>query len=131
MLDPITGDYLKIILEAIDLIEKRFERMTDPEDFVKSTDGVTLLDSISMRLQVIGETVKKIDQKYPKILKKESGIEWEKIMKLRDIISHHYNIIDYEIVYDICENHVQNLKLAIRKMFDKYSIDQQQINDKE
>ena len=131
MLDPITEDYLKIILEAIDLIEKRFERMTDPEDFVKSTDGVTLLDSISMRLQVIGETVKKIDQKNPEMLKKESGIEWEKIMKLRDIISHHYNIIDYEIVYDICENHVQNLKLAIRKMFDKYSIDQQQINDKE
>ena len=131
MLDPITGDYLKIILEAIDLIEKRFERIANPEDFVKSTDGVTLLDSVSMRLQVIGETVKKIDQKYPKILKKESGIEWEKIMKLRDIISHHYNIIDYEIVYDICENHVQNLKLAIRKMFDKYSIDQQQINDKE
>ena len=131
MLDTIIGDYLKIILEAIDLIEKRFERMTDPEDFVKSTDGVTLLDSISMRLQVIGETVKKIDQKNPEMLKKESGIEWEKIMKLRDIISHHYNIIDYEIVYDICENHIQNLKLAIRKMFDKYSIDQQQINDKE
>ena len=131
MLDTIIGDYLKIILEAIDLIEMRFKRITDPEDFVKSADGVTLLDSISMRLQVIGETVKKIDQKNPEILREESGIEWEKIMKLRDIISHHYNIIDYEIVYDICENHIQNLKLAIRKMFDKYSIDQQQINDKE
>lgn len=31
-------------------------------------------------------------------------------MRLRDIISHHYETIDYEIIFDICENHILKLK---------------------
>ncbi len=34
---------------------------------MSSSDGVTLLDSISMRLQVIGESVKLIQKKNPAI----------------------------------------------------------------
>jgi uncharacterized protein with HEPN domain len=32
------------------------------------------------------------------------------IMRLRDIISHHYEAIDYEIIFDICKNHIPQLK---------------------
>ena len=31
-------------------------------------------------------------------------IEWQLIMRLRDIISHHYDIVDHEIIYDIWES---------------------------
>jgi hypothetical protein len=48
-------DHLDLMLESIELIEKRFSRIRLPEDFVLSLDGVTLLDAVSMRLQVIGE----------------------------------------------------------------------------
>ena len=53
-------DHLDLMLESIALIEKRFSRMRLSEDFLLSIDGVTLLDAISLRLQVIGESVRKI-----------------------------------------------------------------------
>jgi uncharacterized protein with HEPN domain len=53
-------DYLEIMLESIELIEERFSRIRASEDFVNSPDGVTILDSVSMRLQVVGESVRKI-----------------------------------------------------------------------
>lgn len=60
MHNPILSDNLKIILESIDLIEERFSKINLADDFVTSSEGVLLLDAVSMRLQVIGETVKKI-----------------------------------------------------------------------
>jgi hypothetical protein len=44
-------DHLDLMLESIELIEKRCSRIRLPEDFVLSIDGVTLLDAVSMRLQ--------------------------------------------------------------------------------
>ena len=53
------------------------------------------------------------------LFKKYPNIEWAKIMKLRDIISHHYDQIDYEIIFDICKNHLTNLRYAIQKISEK------------
>ena len=51
---------LDLIVESIQLIQARFSKIRVPEDFVLTPDGVTLLDAIAMRLQVIGESVKQI-----------------------------------------------------------------------
>ena len=53
-------DCLNLMLESIDLIEMRFQKIGSPDDFVLTSEGVTLLDAISMRLQVTGESVRKI-----------------------------------------------------------------------
>jgi uncharacterized protein with HEPN domain len=58
-------DHLDLMLESIELIEKRFSRIRLPEDFVLPLDGVTLLDAVSMRLQVIGESAKSLDWPVP------------------------------------------------------------------
>jgi uncharacterized protein with HEPN domain len=50
------------MLESIELIEERFSRIRAPENFVNSPGGVTILDSVSMRLQVVGESVRKIQK---------------------------------------------------------------------
>ena len=54
------ADYLDLMLESIKLIEDRFMKIRLPGEFVQSAEGTTLLDAISMRLQVIGESVRKI-----------------------------------------------------------------------
>ncbi len=69
-----------------------------------------------MRLQVIGELLKKIDKKDPSFLKSHNEINWDNIMRLRDIVSHHYEKLDNEIIFDICKNHVPALKTVIKKM---------------
>lgn len=56
-------DILDLIIESIDLVQKRFAKISDSEDFISTSDGVTILDAISMRLQVIGESVKRIQKK--------------------------------------------------------------------
>jgi len=55
-------DHLDFMLESVELIEKRFSRIRLPEDFVLCLDGVTLLDAVSMRLQVIGESARNVPQ---------------------------------------------------------------------
>lgn len=37
-------------------------------------------------------------------------------MRLRDIISHHYENMDHEIIYDVCQNHVPKLKRTVNEM---------------
>lgn len=109
-------DDLDLMLESVDLIEKRFSRILSAEDFVLTPDGVTILDAVSMRLQVIGESVRKIQKMDPSFLNPYSNIAWDKLARLRDLISHHYTQIDHEIVYDICKVHIPRLKETLQKI---------------
>jgi uncharacterized protein with HEPN domain len=119
MPDPILSDNLRGILDSIELIIIRFSNVHEADDFVNNTDGSLLLDSICMRLQIIGELVKKIYKNNPEIFSAFPQIEWSNIMKLRDIISHHYEHVDYELIYDICKNHIPPLKKIIQQIFNK------------
>ena len=71
---------------------------------------------ICMRLQIIGELLKKIQKIDPLVLQGYAQIEWPNIMKLRDIISHHYDHVDHEIIFDICKNNIPALKKAIQQI---------------
>jgi len=116
MSDNFTTDNFESIFEAILMIEERFAGVNKAEDFVSSSRGVIILDSIAMRLQVIGELVKKIEKSDRTILNNFPNIEWDMIIRLRDIISHHYAVIDHEIIYDICKNHIPALKAAVSEI---------------
>ncbi len=107
---------LDLILESISLVEVRFTKISESEDFVSTSEGVTLLDAISMRLQVIGESVKRIQKKDLSLLHRYVEIEWDKIARFRDLVSHHYEHVDHEIVYDICQNHIPKLRDVTEKM---------------
>jgi uncharacterized protein with HEPN domain len=110
------ADYLDLMLESIELIESRFLKIGLPDEFVQSSNGVTYLDAISMRLQVVGESVRKIQKIEPSFLKQYPEVEWDKIARFRDLVSHHYSQIDHEIVFDICKVYIPELKAALRKI---------------
>ena len=109
-------DSLDLISESMHLVRERFSKIRVPEDFVLTAEGVTLLDAISMRLQVIGEAVKQIQKISPSFLQRYAEIEWDKIARFRDLISHHYEHVDHEIVYDICQTHIPRLSEVIIKI---------------
>jgi uncharacterized protein with HEPN domain len=69
-----------------------------------------------MRLQVIGESVKRIQKKDISFLNQYAEIGWDKIARFRDLVSHHYEHVDHEIVYDICQNHIPRLRHVTEKM---------------
>ena len=121
MHEDLIKDNLENIIESIELINERFSKITGAEDFVKRPDGILILDSVCMRLQIIGELVKKIDKLEPNLLEKYPEIEWPNIMKLRDIISHHYEQVDHEIIYDICKNHIPLLNSVLVQILKELS----------
>jgi uncharacterized protein with HEPN domain len=51
-------ELLNYIVESITLINERFQEINSSEDFLYDNKGLEKLDSISMRLQTIGEAVK-------------------------------------------------------------------------
>lgn len=116
MLDDIIRDNLQYILESISLIEERFSGIKTQDDLVSSSQGVLILDSIAMRLQVVGELLKKISKTNKSLFDDYHDIEWDNIMRLRDIVSHHYEKVDHEIIFDICKNHIPGLKATIYKI---------------
>jgi uncharacterized protein with HEPN domain len=108
---------LDYILESIKHIKYRFQSITCSDDFLKNEDNLMRLDSISMRLQAIGEALKNIYKRNEEILLKvENKDYWSKIIKTREILSHHYIDIDAEIIYEICTAKLDKLEFLIKKL---------------
>lgn len=116
MFDVILQSKLESIAEHLTAIGKYFTSIKKFEDFHDKPDGQKTFDAIMMRLQATEETLKQINTKYPDILEKHSEVKWEKIIRLRDAISHHHQMLETEIVFDICSQFVPRLKTTITKM---------------
>ncbi len=102
------------IHSAILRIQKRFEPILSVDDFTNSEAGMEKLDAICMQLIAIGESLKNIDNvTEKKLLEKYTEIDWKRVKGLRDIISHHYFDVDAEVIFDVCENHLEVLRTTI------------------
>lgn len=90
------------IVSSLAAIDDYLEKICSAGDFVHSAEGRLRLDAIALRLQVIGENVKQIETLYPDFFEKDLPYDVDNIIRFRDFISHHYEKLDYEIIYEIC-----------------------------
>ncbi len=112
-----TQELIDFILESLRLVKRRFKDIQTSDDFLEDDNGLDKLDSISMRLQAIGESVKNLNKTEQElILQVANKSYWSEIIKARDFISHHYVDIDSETVFDICSNELEELEEKIRKI---------------
>jgi uncharacterized protein with HEPN domain len=107
---------LEDILESINIVLERTEKIKSHVDLVKDEKQLLLFDSIAMRLQIIGELIKSIQKRDRKFLEKDKSIEWNNISRLRDKISHHYADLDAEVIYNICKKNIPQLKKSVEKI---------------
>ncbi|KPL01927.1 MAG: hypothetical protein AMJ73_09490 [candidate division Zixibacteria bacterium SM1_73] len=98
--------YLKDILEAVRKIKKYTENIS-VDDFVKDE---LIQDGVVRNLEIIGEAVKNLPED---IKSSKSQVEWKKIAGLRDILIHGYFGIDADIVWDVVENKIPELRQKI------------------
>lgn len=113
---------LERIEDSILLIQSQMGRITRPEDFVYSQDGMFTLSGVCMQLIFIGESVKVIDAKDNTYLSQYPDIPWTAIMGLRDIIAHEYHRVDEEEIYAVVVNDLPTLLDQVRSMkFDLHS----------
>lgn len=110
-------DRCEQIVESIDLIMQWSNSIQSAEDFLLSPEHVLIFDGCVMRLQIIGENIKKIDEcTNGELLCKYPEIPWHKVIALRNIISHEYANVDEEIIFAIVKQSLSPLKLAILKI---------------
>src|SRR5207248_1327832 len=98
-------DDLLLTLEHLDEIALYFSEIKKPEDFLSSIQGKAYYDAILMHLQVSGEILKRSYAGNEGIFEKYSDVPWQEIIRLRDLISHHYDKLEHEIIYDICKHY--------------------------
>jgi uncharacterized protein with HEPN domain len=98
--------YINDILEAIDRIESYTTNLT----FDNFSESRLYQDAIVRNLEIIGEAVKRLPKE---LIEKYPDMEWKKIAGLRDILIHAYFGIDIEIVWDVVENKIPELKNQI------------------
>jgi uncharacterized protein with HEPN domain len=80
--------------------------MTQVKEFHEFSSNSEKVDAIILNLEQIGETAKKLSEEmkanYPKL-------NWQSIIGLRNMISHEYEGIRLEIIYDIAKNRIPYL----------------------
>lgn len=102
---------------SIELILQRFEVIESSDDFLEDDKGLEKLDSISMRLVAIGEGFKNIDKLTDKkLLPNYPTVDWQGVKGVRDILSHHYFQLDAETIFQICDEHLDELLSVTKKM---------------
>jgi uncharacterized protein with HEPN domain len=105
-----------ILLSMIETFEKNI-RFSSPyktaEAFYENDRD---FDAIMMNFIVIGETVDKLSDT---LKSKNSGINWEKIYGLRNILAHHYFGINVDLIWQIIQNDIPVLKQELVKLINK------------
>lgn len=121
MSDPrLVSAILENILTAIERIERRFAGINSPDDFVSDDEGI---DRITMMLIAMGEQLKQLDAisgidldtRYPQV-------DWKGAKGIRDFLSHHYFVLDAEIIFDVCQSKIDGLKQAILDLRNTHSV---------
>ena len=112
-------EILSQVYQSTQIILKRFDSVKSSDDFMESESGLEKLDSICMQLIAIGESLKNLDKVTKKnLLKKYPEIDWKKVIGMRDVITHNYFDLDSEVVFDVCESHIEDLARTINKIIE-------------
>jgi uncharacterized protein with HEPN domain len=102
-------DFLKHMLDEIDFVIFNTANLSQ-SDF--NTNAI-LSRAVIRSLEIIGEASKKLPSefrlKYPQI-------DWKEISGTRDKLIHNYFGVDYDIVWDIIQNELPELKTEIARI---------------
>jgi uncharacterized protein with HEPN domain len=99
-------DYLRHILAEADYLLSTSEDLT----FGAFVADETLQRAFVRSLGIIGEAKKKVPDGFRA---KHPDIEWRAMAGMRDRLIHDYFGVDYEIVWDVVENRIPELRRQI------------------
>ncbi len=112
-----TKELLDFVLESIYLIRRRCKNINKADDFLYSDENLDKFEASIMRLQTTGEALKNIEKRDSQFLLQVASKEyWREIIRMRDLISHHYSDIQADIIFTICKDELDDLETNIKKL---------------
>ncbi len=106
--------FLDDIVENVD----RIQRFVSGMSFDDFKDDEKTLYAVSRSLEIIGESVSQIPDE---VKDKYDDIPWRDIKNFRNQVIHKYWDVDVEIVWDIIENELGELKNKVLKLLCRLS----------
>lgn len=104
-----SGVYVEDILEAI----RRIRTYTAGLDEPAFGASLITIDAVVRNLEVIGEAAGRLPEE---IRAGAPGIEWRKIIALRNVLAHEYFGIHTKIVWNVIIDKLEPLEAACRKL---------------
>lgn len=98
-------DHLLILEDMLESALK-IKRYTTNLDFDSFLNDDKTIDAVVRNFDIIGDAANRLD---PDFRTTNTEIEWNRIRGFRNRIVHDYFGIDYEIVWTIVENDIENL----------------------
>ena len=105
------NEYIERIRKHCEKINRYLYTVSSFEEFITMDEKI---DAVTLNLEQIGETAKKISDTEKS---KYVDIEWKKIIGLRNIISHEYEGVSLEIIYNIIDENIPHLLSVLRSGF--------------
>ena len=100
------GKYLLDIIASIKLIEQHLMEVPTLSDYKNS---IKTIDAVERRLAIIGEALKKADRLEPQLVISNKA----RIIGLRNILTHDYDLIENETIWVICKKYLPILQLEL------------------
>ena len=110
--------YLEDILSSM----YRIKEYISEKDFVDFKKNYMLIDAVVRNFEIIGEASKNVPEE---IQNKYPEMPWKKMYSLRNLISHEYFGIDYEMLWQIA---TVNLNQNIKDLMNIIEIEKNRIN---
>ncbi|ANI90194.1 hypothetical protein A9P82_13395 [Arachidicoccus ginsenosidimutans] len=100
---------LEHILDSVNFILKYTQHKTE-DDFYRDD---LLKYAIQKHIEIIGEAANNLSNT---IIEKYDKIEWRKMIDTRHLYIHHYNGIDWTVVWKIVQQNIPTLEPAIENI---------------
>lgn len=114
-MSPVKREFI-LYLEDMFQSMQRIEEYLGDLDFKEFKRTCIVVDAVIRNFEIIGEASKKIpkaiQEKYPEI-------PWRKMYGLRNLITHEYFGIDYEMIWEISKNSLPQNRTDLQKIIEK------------
>jgi len=101
--------YLQDLLVAMTRIAEYLEGY----DFDQFKKDYKTVDAVIRNFEIIGEASRKLPDH---IKENNPDLPWDEMYLLRNRVSHEYFGIDYEIIWDVCINHLPENRKQIQSI---------------
>ena len=106
------GFYLEDMLISMERIVEYIGEL----EFIQFKQNYMIVDAVIRNFEIIGEASKHIPDE---IVKKYPSIPWRKMYDLRNIVTHEYFGIDYEMIWEIAKNDLPKNLIDLRQLIEQ------------